>query len=444
MGLTATQVGHGVYVSVLDLFSIGIGPSSSHTVGPMRAAARFRQVLGDRPVDALQCTLHGSLGATGHGHGTPAAVVAGLAGAAPESVDPDTVLERWTRLQAGGTETILGARLTARDIVFAPRERPFGHPNSMTFEAWAGERLIESRSYLSVGGGFIEEIGAESAAPEGPASSYSSMTELLVLCAEASIHEIAWADEIGLRDAETLRSGIAEIWSTMCGCIEEGLSLRGELPGPLRVRRRAAEGWETLPSEAVEERLALYAMAVNEQNAAGRRVVTAPTNGAAGVIPAVMYHALGGGAAPRKHVETFLLTATAVGSIIKARASISGAEAGCQAEVGSACAMAAAGLTAVRGGTPAQVENAAEIAIEHHLGLTCDPVGGLVQIPCIERNAVAASTALTASRLALLGDGSHVVPLDTALETMRQTGADMSSRYKETSLGGLAVNVVEC
>ncbi len=444
MGLRTTQVEHGVYVSVLDLFSIGIGPSSSHTVGPMRAAARFRQVLAERPVDTFRCTLHGSLGATGHGHGTPAAVVAGLMGASPESVDPDTVLERWERLQGGGSERILGASMTVDAVVLAPRERPFGHPNSMTFEAWAGERLVESRSYLSIGGGFIEEIGVEGGAPEGPASSYSSMAELLELCATSSIGEIAWADETGLRDAEVLRSGIAEIWSTMCGCIEEGLSLRGELPGPLRVRRRAAEGWETLPPAAVEERLALYAMAVNEQNAAGRRVVTAPTNGAAGVIPAVMYHALGGREARREEVETFLLTATAIGSIIKARASISGAEAGCQAEVGSACAMAAAGLTAVRGGSPAQVENAAEIAIEHHLGLTCDPVGGLVQIPCIERNAVAASTALTASRLALLGDGSHVVPLDTALETMRQTGADMSSRYKETSLGGLAVNVVEC
>ncbi|QOC26497.1 L-serine ammonia-lyase [Microbacterium hominis] len=453
-----------MYVSALDLFSLGIGPSSSHTVGPMRAALAFVDGLesaGIRErVTRFVCRLHGSLAATGVGHGTPDAVIAGLRGLRPETVDPAHVHGEWARLCAGEDVRIGQVALTEGDIAFAPRERHHGHPNALTLTAFDGDGELASETYLSIGGGFVRRVGEsgsdesvpESVGDDGLAgmlpSRYRTMAELLAALDGRTIAEVAWADEVALRGADRAAAGLDLIWQEMRACVERGLNVRGVLPGRLGVPRRAAAAWARLASTGdpaeTSEALSLYAMAVNEENAAGGRVVTAPTNGAAGVLPAVMYHACRAGGFDRAEVRVFLLTATAVGSIIKANASISGAEAGCQAEVGSACAMAAAGLTAIRGGTPAQIENAAEIAMEHHLGMTCDPVGGLVQIPCIERNAVAAATALTASRLALLGDGTHVVTLDTVIETMRQTGADMSARYKETSEAGLAVNVVEC
>ncbi|GAA1786629.1 L-serine ammonia-lyase [Leucobacter iarius] len=452
----------GVYVSALELFSLGIGPSSSHTVGPMRAGAMFRDRLaaaGDLPrVTRFVVRLQGSLAATGIGHGSPDAVIAGLRGLQPETVDPDLVHGEWDRLDAGETIDVDGVSMNKDDIVFAPFSRHDGHPNSLVLTAEADGETLLSETYLSIGGGFIErvgdpETGADAGAGEDPATPqlrhrYASIAELMEVVGDRRIADIAWEDEIALHGEEKAQAGLDLIWSEMRSCIERGLEGQGVLPGRLGVKRRAAEGLRKLRErdgcDTAEEALALYALAVNEENAAGRRVVTAPTNGAAGVLPAVLYFATVQGGFDPEAIRTFLLTATAIGSVFKANASISGAEAGCQAEVGSACAMAAAGITAIRGGSVAQIENAAEIALEHHLGLTCDPVGGLVQIPCIERNAVAASTALTACRLALLGDGTHVVPLDTTIETMRQTGADMSERYKETSTGGLAVNVVEC
>ena len=470
--MTRASSGRGVYVSAQDMFSIGIGPSSSHTVGPMRTGLDFRDRLAAAGlltrVTRFHCRLEGSLAATGVGHGTPDAVIAGLRGYAPETVDPALVHGCWARLHAGETLDVDGVALRDADIQFAPLSRHAGHPNSLVLTAFDGEEVLARETYLSIGGGFIERVedasdgssssGADDdergASAPSPAHVYRSMDELLELTHGSggqpgrSIRDIAWEDEVAFHGAEAAGAGLDVIWAAMRACIERGLTTDGVLPGGLRVPRRAAAGWRTLaaggtradPSDALH----MYALAVNEENAAGGRVVTAPTNGAAGVVPAVLYYATAERGFPVEDVRTFLLTATAVGSIFKANASISGAEAGCQAEVGSACAMAAAGLTAVRGGTPEQIENAAEIAIEHHLGLTCDPVGGLVQIPCIERNAVAASTAVTASRLALLGDGRHLVSLDTTIETMRQTGADMSERYKETSQAGLAVNVVEC
>jgi L-serine dehydratase len=456
---TALEVERGVYTSALDLFSIGIGPSSSHTVGPMRAAADFRDRLTDGGLLATAvrfgCRLDGSLAATGVGHGTPDAVIAGLSGHRPETVDPALVHGAWTLLEAGRALDLGGVRFTRDDLTFAPRERPHGHPNSLTLRAELASGDVVEETYLSVGGGFIRRLGEPSAAaaadphPEGPsAPAFRSMRELLDLSRGRTIADVAWEAEVSVYGAVAARRGLDAIWTAMRACIERGLHSDGVLPGGLRVPRRAAAAWRRLAergeSTDAAEAVSIYALAVNEENAAGGRVVTAPTNGAAGVLPAVLYQSVAATGFDPELIRRFLLTATAIGSIIKANASISGAEAGCQAEVGSACAMAAAGLTAVRGGTPAQIENAAEIAIEHHLGLTCDPVSGLVQIPCIERNAVAASTAMTASRLALLGDGSHIVDLDTAIETMRQTGADMSSRYKETSAAGLAVNVVEC
>lgn len=443
----------GVYVSALELFSIGIGPSSSHTVGPMRAAREFRvglEASGDwGRTTRLTCRLLGSLGATGIGHGTPDAVIAGWRGLRPETVDPADVHGRWAALVDGERQEVDRRPLVADDIAFEPRNRQYGHPNALTLTAYAGGTVVQEETYLSVGGGFVERVGGP-AGPTGPApaSTYTTAAGLLQRCAGRPIAAVAWEDEVAMHGAERAGAGLEAVAATMAACVRRGLAADGVLPGQLRMRRRAAAAWRLLaergdPRESPEA-LSVYALAVSEENAVGGRVVTAPTNGAAGVLPAVLAHARHALELSERDVRVFLLTAAAIGSIIKANASISGAEAGCQAEVGSACAMAAAGLTAVRGGTPEQVENAAEIAIEHHLGLTCDPVGGLVQLPCIERNAVAAATALTASRLASLGDGDHVVGLDAAIETMRQTGADMSSRYKETSAAGLAVNVVEC
>ncbi|MDY0827914.1 L-serine ammonia-lyase [Microbacterium sp. BG28] len=462
------------YVSAFELFSIGVGPSSSHTVGPMRAAGVFAGRLADagllERVDRVRCELFGSLGATGIGHGTPDAIVAGLAGHRPDTVDPDLVRGAWSaigddaRLMLAGIHSI---RFRADDIVLSPRVRRPEHPNALTLTAWdaAGEP-VATETYFSIGGGFIRRDGEAAAAPAAVPHPYSSAAQLLALCAETglSIAEIARRNEEAWRSEDEVRAGLDAIWAAMSACIAAGLAHDGVLPGQLGVKRRAGSLRAQLESaqaighrELPGEWLGAFALAVNEENAAGGRVVTAPTNGAAGILPAVaMYwwrfladagvgldRAIADDERPRG-IRRFLLTATALGSLFKANASISGAEGGCQAEVGSACAMAAGGLTAVMGGTPAQIENAAEIAMEHHLGLTCDPVGGLVQIPCIERNAIAAATAVTAARLALRGDGSHYVSLDTVVETMRQTGIDMSTKYKETSEGGLAVNVIEC
>jgi L-serine dehydratase len=494
------------YVSAFDLFSIGVGPSSSHTVGPMRAALDFARQLSasgelDR-VGRVECTLYGSLGATGIGHGTPDAVVAGLRGLAPETCDPAAVRAAWSAYPEGEPLRLDGAHAVPfqkDDIVFAPRTRLPGHPNAMTLIAREidGTTLFE-QTYYSIGGGFIRREGEEAHLSTGAfPHPYADAASLLAVCDDLglSIAEVARRNETALRSEEEVAAGLDAIWDAMAGCVDAGLHAEGVLPGMLQVKRRAgtiraqleaveADGHRELPGEW----LGAFALAVNEENAAGGRVVTAPTNGAAGILPAVAMYwwrfladsGLGAGnavtpygelvgsallgfdGAPpsppaldgedpeiaeanrRRGIRRFLLTATALGSLFKANASISGAEGGCQAEVGSACAMAAGGLTAVMGGTNRQIENAAEIAMEHHLGLTCDPIGGLVQIPCIERNAIAASTAVTAARLALRGDGSHYVSLDAVVETMRQTGLDMSTKYKETSEGGLAVNVIEC
>lgn len=495
------------YVSAFELFSIGVGPSSSHTVGPMRAARDFATLLRESGlldrVDRVTCALFGSLGATGLGHGTPDAVVAGLRGLSPETVDPDAVRAAWSAWPEGASLSLDGSHaipFAKSDVTFEPRTRLPGHPNAMTLEAWEGGEPLARETYYSVGGGFIRRDGEP---PRVQAHAFpldfASADALIELCDERgiTIAEAARINEEALRSDEEIAAGLDAIWDAMATCVEAGLHSDGVLPGMLKVKRRASAIREQLEEaeagghrELPGEWLGAFALAVNEENAAGGRVVTAPTNGAAGILPAVAMYwwrfladsGLGAGNAVtpygelvgsallgfaarqqlgpivpdvideelvaeanrRRGIRRFLLTATALGSLFKANASISGAEGGCQAEVGSACAMAAGGLTAVMGGTNRQIENAAEIAMEHHLGLTCDPVGGLVQIPCIERNAIAASTAVTAARLALRGDGSHYVSLDTVVETMRQTGIDMSTKYKETSEGGLAVNVIEC
>ncbi|NYD68763.1 L-serine ammonia-lyase [Agromyces atrinae] len=456
------------FVSALDLFSIGIGPSSSHTVGPMRAARAFATELAEKAVltrtARIVCTLYGSLGATGVGHGTPGAVIAGLGGAEPETCDPDAVRTLWescpVRLALSGGHTI---DLSASDIEFEPRTRLPGHSNGLRFAALDDEGdVLHAATFYSVGGGFItraQDDGRAAAvgrsASSAPPLPYSSAAELLALCdSEAvSMCDVAYRNEVAFHGAPRIEEGLDAIWAAMSECVDRGLDRSGTLPGGLGVRRRAASVRERLDDydltaherDTSTEWLHAFALAVNEENASGGRVVTAPTNGAAGIIPAVgRYYLRFVPGADAGGIRRYLLTATAIGSLFKANASISGAEGGCQAEVGSACAMAAGGLCAVLGGTPHQIENAAEIAMEHHLGLTCDPVGGLVQVPCIERNAIAASTAVSAARLALHGDGSHIVSLDAVIETMRQTGLDMKTKYKETSRGGLAVNVIEC
>ncbi|MFE7418455.1 L-serine ammonia-lyase [Rhodococcus sp. NPDC057529] len=408
------------YVSLTELFSLGIGPSSSHTVGPMRAAADF-------------------------------------AGARPETCDPDDVRGAWRRLGDGAPVALGGTRpvfVRERDVVFAPLTRMPVHTNALRLRAVDGAgSVVADRVYYSVGGGFVvPENARPPAVDDRPAVPFPFTTagELLEICAETgnSIAEVADANEAELIGADRVPEAVDRIWSAMVSCIESGVATEGRLPGGLDVVRRAPGLYRRLVSTGAShdaiDWLQTYAMAVNEENAAGGRVVTAPTNGAAGIVPAVGRYYEQFLADDAADMRTFLLTATAIGSLVKANASISGAEAGCQGEVGSACAMAAGALCAVLGGTPAQVEYAAEIAMEHHLGLTCDPVGGLVQIPCIERNGIAAVTALSAARMALGSDGSHVVSLDTVIETMRQTGLDMSDKYKETSTGGLALNVVMC
>ncbi|MBX7454825.1 L-serine ammonia-lyase [Mycolicibacterium sp. 3033] len=446
-------------VSVFDLFSVGIGPSSSHTVGPMRAAHRFvdQLVAEGRLTDVarIRVELYGSLGATGAGHGTPGAVLLGLEGFAPETVDPAEArnlvdaIRTDRRLRLAGEHPIEFD--PAADVVLSLRAMEF-HSNGMVFTAFAGDggELLR-RVYYSVGGGFVLAEGETTPAVPAVPHPFTTGAELVSLAVENNcrIAEIMARNEAALGHAE-LREGLLRIWAVMRECVDNGLHAEGVLPGGLRVRRRApalAQALEADPTDPLYamDWVTVFALAVNEENAAGGRVVTAPTNGAAGIIPAVLhYYWRFVPDASEDGVVEFLLTAAAIGQLFKTNASISGAEVGCQGEVGSACSMAAAGLAAVLGGTPAQVENAAEIGIEHNLGLTCDPVGGLVQIPCIERNAVASVKAITAARMALRGDGIHHVSLDTAIKTMRDTGADMAEKYKETSLGGLALNVVEC
>ncbi|RRO14146.1 L-serine ammonia-lyase [Saccharopolyspora rhizosphaerae] len=448
-------------LSTFDLFKVGIGPSSSHTVGPMRAAYRFVEHLratGALPeVARVRCELFGSLGATGHGHGSVTAVVLGLAGEQPHLVDPVAVepqvlaVREEKRLSLGGEHKI--AFDVDSDVVLHRRTRLEFHSNGMVLEAFddSGARLVR-REYYSVGGGSVlDEDEAARPAPSDAtplAHPFRSAAELLAHTHRTGrrISDLVLVNETAWRTEEEVRAQLLHIWQVMRECVERGVRTSGVLPGGLRVRRRARALRASLDDTADPmEWVSLHALAVNEENAAGGRVVTAPTNGAAGIVPAVLHHAhrsvpgFDDDAAVR-----FLLTAGAIGVLFKQNASISGAEVGCQGEVGSACSMAAAGLAELLGGTPEQVENAAEIGIEHNLGLTCDPVGGLVQIPCIERNAIAAIKAITAARMALRGDGRHHVSLDTAIKTMRETGADMKDEYKETARGGLALNIVEC
>ena len=458
------------WIGLFDLFRIGIGPSSSHTVGPMLAAARFTEeahALGRR-VDRVRVDLFGSLALTGRGHATDTAVLLGLTGAKPDAVDPDEATELARRVRAAGRLPLADGHIIpfdpARDIVFRMGESLPDHPNGVRFTAWCdGEDAAFTRDYFSIGGGFVVEageaarqgLGTSPALPEVPYP-FADAAELLVRAngAGLTIAALMRANEESLRPRAEVSAGIGRLWEAMRACVARGLCGEGELPGGLRVRRRAPgllrtlqarEGRNEVDNLGGIDWVNLYALAVNEENAAGGRVVTAPTNGAAGIVPAVLhYYDRFVPGADRAGLETFFLAAAAVGAIVKRNASISGAEVGCQGEVGSACAMAAAGLAAALGGSNEQVENAAEIGLEHNLGLTCDPVAGLVQVPCIERNAVAAVKAINAARLALHGDGSHVVSLDQVIRTMRQTGFDMSSKYKETSLGGLAVNVIEC
>jgi len=457
-----------VTVSVFDLFKIGIGPSSSHTVGPMRAAVMFASSLerhGLLPrTSRVRAELFGSLGATGHGHGSVKAVVLGLAGEQPESVNPAAAEPMLAAVRASGTLRLLGRVPIAfdpdEDVVLHRRKRLDFHSNGMRFAAFdqAGAELA-ARIYYSVGGGFVlgeDEAGRPAivADPTPVPYPFSSGAQLLAITERTGlpVSGVMLANELVRRDKAEVESGLLRIWAVMQECVAAGCAADGVLPGGLRVRRRARAlaqkleraGEEADPLSAVDW-VTLYALAVNEENAAGGRVVTAPTNGAAGIIPAVLhYYTRFVPGADEAGVIRFLLTAGAIGSLLKENASISGAEVGCQGEVGSACSMAAAGLAEVLGGTPGQVENAAEIGVEHNLGLTCDPVGGLVQIPCIERNAIGAVKAITAARMALRGDGEHKVSLDKAIKTMRETGADMKIKYKETARGGLAVNVIEC
>jgi L-serine dehydratase len=466
-----------VFLSVFDLFKIGIGPSSSHTMGPMTAAGRFLGELlaGDWPrpagatVDRIAASLHGSLAYTGIGHGSDRAVILGLAGELPASLDPDQVEPMIDRIRAAKQVLPPGHPSyrfdPAVDLVFDRKTPLPGHANGMTFFASGSDgRLLLRRVYYSIGGGFVvSEEELQRLKSRGPAKSakpvpypFGNAAEMLGMAGDSglSIADMMRANEVVFMSETELDAGLDRIWEAMRACIERGLSQEGIMPGGLKVRRRARQLHDRLQEDwrlnrpnplLANDWLSIYAMAVNEENAAGGRVVTAPTNGAAGVIPAVMRYWLHFHVeADRESVRDFLLTAAAIGGIIKSNASISGAEVGCQGEVGSAAAMAAAGLCAVMGGSPEQIENAAEIALEHHLGMTCDPVAGLVQVPCIERNALGAVKAVTAASLACKGDGRHFVPLDAAIETMRQTGLDMNEKYKETSLGGLAVNVVEC
>ncbi|MGP4045170.1 L-serine ammonia-lyase [Streptomyces sp. 2A115] len=453
-------------ISVFDLFSIGIGPSSSHTVGPMRAARLFARRLRNEDVLAsvtsIRAELYGSLGATGHGHGTPKAVLLGLEGASPRTVDVEGADDRVERIKSSGRIGLLGEHEIdfsfSDDLILHRRKTLPYHANGMTLWAYdaSGAELL-SKTYYSVGGGFVvdeDAVGADRIKLDDAVLKYPFRTgdELLRLTRETglSISALMLENERAWRTEEEIREGLLAIWRVMQACVSRGMAREGILPGGLKVRRRAAVSARQLRAEGdplahAMEWITLYAMAVNEENAAGGRVVTAPTNGAAGIIPAVLHYYINFvPGADEDGVVRFMLAAGAIGMLFKENASISGAEVGCQGEVGSACSMAAGALAEVLGGSPEQVENAAEIGMEHNLGLTCDPVGGLVQIPCIERNGMAAVKAVTAARMAMRGDGSHKVSLDKVIKTMKETGADMSVKYKETARGGLAVNIIEC
>ncbi|KPQ17899.1 MAG: L-serine dehydratase SdaA [Rhodobacteraceae bacterium HLUCCO18] len=473
---------HGMFLSVFDIFKIGVGPSSSHTMGPMTAAARFLDDLrsgrekepGAGALAALACSLHGSLAFTGKGHATDRAVILGLSGFEPATLDPDRAEVLEAEVRDTGMVTPPGLPplrfVPETDLVFDYGPPLPGHANGMILRAFdsAGNLYMEE-TYYSIGGGFVmtaRELareahgGADAFHDEKAAAGYphpfGSAAEMLEMgrATGKTIAEMKWANETAGVSPSEVRHRLDTVWQAMDDCIERGLRMEGELPGGLRVKRRAKAIHEQLIAErgsnlaqphTVNDWLSVYAMAVNEENAAGGRVVTSPTNGAAGVVPSVLRyyrdHCIG---ATEEGRRIFLLTASAIGGLIKHNASISGAEVGCQGEVGSASAMAAAGLCAALGGTNAQIENAAEIALEHHLGMTCDPAGGLVQVPCIERNGLGAIKAVSAASLALRGDGTHFMPLDNCIEAMRQTGLDMSTKYKETSQGGLAVNLPEC
>jgi L-serine dehydratase len=456
-------------ISVFDLFKVGIGPSSSHTVGPMKAAKMFAEGLRDDgllpQVRAVRVCLYGSLGLTGKGHGSDKAVLLGLEGEQPATVDVDAIPARLQAIAQRGTVRLLGEHeigfTVAEHLEFNRKKQLSYHPNGMRFTACDGDgTAIRERAYYSVGGGFVADETETGAPPPAPDTSvlpypFTTAAELLAHAANSGlpISGIMLENEKALgRTSAQVQAGLADLWQVMRACVERGCATDGMLPGGLKVQRRAPRLFRQLTCEPNSDDplramdwVTLYALAVNEENAAGGRVVTAPTNGAAGIIPAVLhyYDSFVPGASPQG-VTRFLLTAAAIGVLFKENASISGAEVGCQGEVGSACSMAAGALAEVLGGTPEQVENAAEIGIEHNLGLTCDPVGGLVQVPCIERNAVASITAINAARIALRGDGRHFVSLDKAINTMRMTGRDMLDKYKETSRGGLAVNVIEC
>jgi L-serine dehydratase len=457
-------------LSVLDLFTIGIGPSSSHTVGPMRAGKRFvtRLVEGGllERTARVVAHLYGSLALTGKGHGTDKAVLLGLEGETPEGVDVDAVPQRLETIRAGKKLRLGGAREVSfeekTDLLFHRLENLPAHPNGLRFMAYdaTGEELL-TKTYYSIGGGFVvSEVAAKrnEIAPDGQALPfpYRSGEDLLRMCAETglSVSELTLRNEAAFRPEAETRAALLRVWAAMSACVERGCRGEGVLPGGLKVPRRAPKLFRELsaqPEAALHDPLvtldwvSLWALAVNEENAGGGRVVTAPTNGAAGIVPAVLHYLVKvQRRGDEESIERFLLAAGAIAILYKLNASISGAEVGCQGEVGVACSMAAAALCEALGGSPGQVENAAEIGMEHNLGLTCDPIGGLVQIPCIERNAMGAVKAIHAARLALRGDGEHTVSLDKVIATMRQTGADMSSKYKETSRGGLAVNVTEC
>jgi L-serine dehydratase len=457
-------------ISVFELFKIGIGPSSSHTVGPMRAALMFATRLKEQGLLAqtagVKAELYGSLGATGKGHGSDKAVLLGLQGEAPDLVDTETVAPKLALIRSSKRLNLLGEKEIAFEesgqlLMYKRQSLPF-HPNGMRFSAFDADGAeILNKVYYSVGGGFVvneDAAGMDRIVPDTTIQPYpfKSAEALLRLCAEhkLSISQLMMENEKAWRPEEETRAGLLKIWKVMQDCVKRGCQTEGDLPGGLKVRRRAAELFRTLSSQpemSLRDPLTtldwvnLYALAVNEENAAGGRVVTAPTNGAAGIVPAVLhyYYRFVPGA-NEDGVVRFLLNAAAIGILYKENASISGAEVGCQGEVGVACSMAAGALTEVLGGTVEQVENAAEIGMEHNLGLTCDPIGGLVQVPCIERNAMGSIKAINASRMALRGDGRHYVSLDKVIKTMRETGADMKIKYKETARGGLAVNVIEC
>ncbi len=458
-----------MFLSVFDIFKVGIGPSSSHTMGPMVAAAAFLDRLRASPFQAhgVRASLHGSLAFTGVGHATDRATILGLAGFLPDTYDADAAAVALETIKSTKTVTPAGLGVLqfdpTADLRFDFGPALSGHANGMILSATDAQGdVILSETYYSIGGGFVlteRELAAASdttnVGPDVPFP-FTSAAQMLDMARDSgkSIAEMKRANELAAMDAQELEHGIDRLWQVMNDCIDRGLNTDGILPGGLNVKRRAKGIYDALQAErgmnmtaphTINDWMSVYAMAVNEENAAGGQVVTAPTNGAAGVVPATIRYWLDHvpDAAPSK-IPDFLLTAAAIGGLVKHNASISGAECGCQAEVGSASAMAAAGLASVMGGTPSQVENAAEIALEHHLGMTCDPVKGLVQVPCIERNGLGCIKAVSAASLALRGDGSHLVPLDAAIETMRQTGEDMSDKYKETALGGLAVNIPNC